>query len=174
MKPLTIADKEMMIAAIHDEIRRSKDARYDHKLHAILLVAQGMRCPEVARIMGDSVRTIETWVNKFENHGLSALEEKPRSGRPSKLSDEQKEDLKKVLAGTPRDYGIEANNWDGKTLSWFILDEYRVALEVRQCQRLFRELGFTYRKPRPMIAGTDDETKETFKKTHRAKSRSRH
>jgi transposase len=76
VKPLTIADKEMMIAAIHDEIRRNKDARYDHKLHAILLVAQGMKCPEVARIMGDSVRTIETWVNKFEKHGLSAFEKK--------------------------------------------------------------------------------------------------
>jgi hypothetical protein len=30
------------------EIRRSEESRYDHRLHGVLLVAQGMSCPEVA------------------------------------------------------------------------------------------------------------------------------
>jgi transposase len=165
VKPLTIADREMMIMALHDEIRRNKDARYDHKLHAILLVAQGMNCPEVSKIMGDSVRTIENWVKKFETVGFSALEEKYRSGRPSRLTEPQKNQIRQTLLRSPREFGIEANLWDGKTLSWYLLNEYDVVLEVRQCQRLFRELGFTYRKPRPLVAGTDEEVKEDFKKT---------
>jgi hypothetical protein len=33
MKPLTIPDKEEMILALQDEIRRSDQARYDHRLH---------------------------------------------------------------------------------------------------------------------------------------------
>jgi len=54
--------------------------------------------------------------------------------------------------------------WDGKTLSVFIEQHYSVQLGVRQCQRLFRQLGFRYRKPRPLIAGTDPEVKKAFKK----------
>jgi transposase len=165
VKPLTIADREIMILALHDEIRRNKNARYDHKLHAILLVAQGMTCPEVSKIMGDSVRTIENWVKKFETVGLSALEEKHRPGRPSRLTEPQMNQVRQALLKSPREFGIEANLWDGKTLSWYLLNDYDIVLEVRQCQRLFRQLGFTYRKPRPLIAGTDEDVKEDFKKT---------
>ena len=41
MKPLTISDKETMILALQDEIRRSEESRYDHRLHGVLLVAEG-------------------------------------------------------------------------------------------------------------------------------------
>ena len=44
MKALMISDREEMILALQDEIRRSPDARYDHRLHGVLLVADGMSC----------------------------------------------------------------------------------------------------------------------------------
>ncbi|NLH73993.1 MAG: helix-turn-helix domain-containing protein, partial [Verrucomicrobia bacterium] len=59
MKPLTISNREDMILAIQDEIRRSQDARYDHRLHAVLLVAQGLTCPQVAELLGDAPRAVE-------------------------------------------------------------------------------------------------------------------
>jgi hypothetical protein len=46
-----------MILAFQDEIRRS-----DHRLHGVLLVAQGLSCPEVARLLGDSSRSVEYWI----------------------------------------------------------------------------------------------------------------
>jgi hypothetical protein len=38
-------------------------------------------------------------------------------------------------------------------------------LGVRQCQRLFRQLGFRLRKPRPEVACADPELKRTHKET---------
>jgi DNA-binding transcriptional regulator YiaG len=35
-----------------DEIRRTEESRYDHRLHGVLLVAHGMTCPEVAAMKG--------------------------------------------------------------------------------------------------------------------------
>jgi len=52
MKPLKIADSPTIILGLQDEIRRSDESRYDHRLHGLLLVAQGMTCPEVARLLG--------------------------------------------------------------------------------------------------------------------------
>lgn len=37
---------------------RPKDARYDQRLHAILLVAQGQSCREVGKILGDTPWTV--------------------------------------------------------------------------------------------------------------------
>jgi len=39
---------------------------------------------------------------------------------------------------------------------------------VRQCQRLFTQLGFRLRKPRPMIAHGDPERQKAHKKNFRA------
>jgi transposase len=36
---------------------------------------------------------------------------------------------------------------------------------VRQCQRLFRQLGFRLRKPRPQVAQSDPVKVATVKKT---------
>lgn len=164
MKRLTISDAQQAIIELQEEIRRSKDARYDHRLHAVLLVAQGMSCPEVARLLGDGTRTVQMWIHRFENEGLSGLQDKPRPGRPPTLTREQLSEIGRALRSTPEKYGMNRYLWDGKTLSAFILKEYDVHLGVRQCQRLFRQLGFRYRKPRPLIAGTDPEVKEEFKK----------
>ncbi len=54
MNPLTIADAATMVLGLQDEIRRSEESRYDHRLHGVLLVAQGLTCPEVSQLLGDA------------------------------------------------------------------------------------------------------------------------
>ena len=153
-----------MVLALQDEIRRSDEARYDHRLHAILLVAQGMSCRQVAGLLGDSPRAVQYWVRRFEEEGLSGLADADRPGRPRRLNQEQLDRVAHVLRDSPQQADMSANLWDGKTLSAFILKEWDIELGVRQCQRLFRQLGFRFRKPRPLIAHADPEEQKTFKK----------
>lgn len=164
MQKLKIAEAELVILGLQDEIRRSRDSRYDHRLHAVLLVAQGMSCPQVGRWLGDASRTVEYWVHRFEEEGLSGLVDLERPGRPSRLNDEQYRKIGEVLRQSPLDVGLGTNLWDGKTLSKFIESRFGVSLGVRQCQRLFRQLGFRMRKPRPVIARADAEKQEEYKK----------
>jgi len=168
MKPLTVADSETIILGLQDEIRRSEESRYDHRLHGHLLVAQGMTCPEVATLLGDAPRTVEYWVRGFEEKGLAALREGERSGRPGRLSDKHLRGINAALRRMPRESGLGGNVWDGKTLAAWIKRQYGIALGVRQCQRLFRRLGFRLRKPRPAIAQADPERQKAVKKTPRA------
>ena len=157
MKRLTIADAPAMILALQDEIRRSQEARYDHRLHGILLVAHGKSSAEVAQLLGDSPRTVQYWIRRFEAEGFSALVEDERSGRPVRLSTEQLQVIEAALRDPPTEVGPSKNLWDGKTLSAFIQQRFAVNLGVRQCQRLFRQLGFRLRTPRPVIARADVE-----------------
>ena len=165
MKRLTIPDAQTVILGLQDEIRRSDDARYDHRLHAMILVAQGLSAHEVARLLGDSPRTVAYWVSRFIEEGLAGLVEIERPGRPPRLSEEQLEEIDLALRASPSDYGLTGNLWDGKTLSAFIRQQWGVVLGVRQCQRLFRQLGFRLRKPRPQIASADPELQRRVKKT---------
>jgi transposase len=80
-----------MIFALQDEIRRSQEARYDHRLHAVLLVAQGGSCTKAASLLGDSPRTVQYWINRFEEEGFAGLADADRPGRPKKMTDQQLE-----------------------------------------------------------------------------------
>jgi hypothetical protein len=73
MKIVTIDDAENVILGLQDEIRRSEEARYDHRLHGLLLVAYGMNCCQVADLLGDAPRTVAYWVERFEDQGESPL-----------------------------------------------------------------------------------------------------
>ena len=82
MKKIHISDAETVILILQDEIRRSYESRYDHRLHAVLMVAQGMSCRKVAKLLGDSPRTVAYWANRFEAEGLSGFADAYRPGRP--------------------------------------------------------------------------------------------
>lgn len=167
MRALTITDAATMTLGLQDEIRRSEESRYDHRLHGVLLVAQGMTCPEVARLLGDAPRSVEYWVRAFEQEGLAGLGEGERAGRPRRLNDKQLREIEAALRQMPRDVGLRGNLWDGKTLAAWISQKYGTDLGVRQCQRLFRQLGFRLRKPRPAIAQADPEQQKAHKKNSR-------
>jgi len=160
MNQLKISDAETMILALQDEIRRSEESRYDHRLHGVL---------------GDAPRTVENWVHRFETDGLAGLTEGERPGRPSRLNPTQMAEVESALRQTPTESGIEGGGvWDGKTLSRYLEHKFGVELKARQCQRLFRQLGFRLRKPRPLIAQADPKAQATHKKTPRAGKKSRH
>ena len=165
VKALTISDKENMIMALQDEIRPNDASRYDHRLHGVLLVAQGMTCPRVAQALGDSPRTVVNWVQRFEARGLAGLTEGQRSGRPSRLTDKQLAEVERALRSSPTECGLATQMWDGPALSEFLERKLRVSLKARQCQRLFRQLGFRLRKPRPRVAQADPQLQATHKKT---------
>ncbi len=164
MKALTITDTDTMVLALQDEIRRSQEARYDHRLHAVLLVAQGVTSPEAANLLGDAPRAVQYWVRRFEDEGFAGLADADRPGRPKKLDEQQLGEVSRALRESPRDFGLSTNTWDGKTLSAFLQQQFHIELGVRQCQRLFRQLGFRLRKPRPVIAKADPEQQKEHKK----------
>lgn len=165
MRKLTVLDADMMIPAIHDEIRRSGQARYEHRLHGVLFVATGMSAREVAQRLGQAPRTVQNWVRQFNKSGFAGLMEEERPGRPRELDEITLKKLAKDLRRDPRSFEYSQNLWDGKLLSHHLENKYQMSLGVRQCQRLFHELGFRLRKPRPFLASADPEAKKTYKKT---------
>ncbi|EQD79624.1 hypothetical protein B1B_00114 [mine drainage metagenome] len=52
MRKLRIEDTDLMRIAIQQEIGRSEESRYDHRLHGLLLVMAGQSCRQVADWFG--------------------------------------------------------------------------------------------------------------------------
>src|SRR5574340_400302 len=73
MRKLELANPDVMRIAIQQEIARSDESRYDHRLHGMLLITGGHSCQQVADLFGADRRTVQRWVTRFESHGLEGL-----------------------------------------------------------------------------------------------------
>jgi transposase len=135
-----------VILAIHKEIHRSKESRYDHRLHALLLAAMGMRVTMAARFLGDAPRTIQHWIRLYETQGFPGIQEDERSGRPARLSPDNLEVIAEALSQSPEAVGLASPKWDGKVLEEFIQNRFQIFLSIRQCQRLLRAFENRSRK----------------------------
>jgi len=162
MRKLTVRDPETMRLGILEEIQRNEDSRYNHRLHCVLLICSGMSCYKVAEVLGQAPRTVQYWVRRFEAHGFVGLRDKLRQGRPAALDDATLAKVGKELRQDPRSLGYSQNLWDGKLLSHHLSTAYGVQMGIRQCQRLFKRLGFRLRKPRPLIAKSDPEAQRAY------------
>jgi transposase len=165
MRKLEIENAAVMQVAIRQEIARSEESRYDHRLHGLLLVAKGESARAVAELFDEDARTVQRWVQRFEAQGFDGLREGERSGRPRTLDSRQWQRVAGELRRSPREFGHANNLWDGKLLAEHLKRRHGVDLGVRQCQRLFRKLGFRLRKPRPQVAQADPLRVAAVKKT---------
>src|SRR4249920_3880113 len=84
-----------------DELRRlataSKHANQSRRLLALAAVYDGMSRADAARIGGMDRQTLRDWVHRFNRHGVDGLIDSKPPGRPSKLSAEQKEELRQLV-----------------------------------------------------------------------------
>ena len=113
MRKLVMADADVMRMAIQQEIARSDESRYDHRLHGLLLVTGGHSCQQVAELFGEDRRTVQRWVTRVDTHGLTGLRDGARLGRPATLNTKQWAALGRDLRREPQTFGHAGHLWDG-------------------------------------------------------------
>ena len=165
MRPTKINNPELTAALIEDEIHKTPEGRYFHRLHLVLLLARGIGIQKVAELYGKSVRTVQRWAKAMNESGLNGLVDDERRGRPTRLTPEQMDELRRDLEQGPNVLGFTQGFWDGPLLSHHIEEKYGVALKVRRCQMLFHELGYTLLRPRTRPRTASPQSVEAFKKT---------
>ena len=147
-------------------VNSTVDAKYQHKVEMVNLVLSGLTPSYLSTYCGDSKNTITLWVKIADEQGFEALKVKKQSGRPSKLTSEQIAEIRSVIEeDDPKKYGY--NVWDGPSLAAYIKKTYSVTLCVRQCQRLFHNLGFSLVRPQtfPSKGEQNEEERSEYKKT---------
>ena len=165
MEKLIFDDSEIVKVALQQEISRSPESRYDHRLHGLLFLCHGMSTYEVGNLLGHSPRTIQYWFHRFQEEGLMGLLDAEGRGRRSLLNPRQQKQLEADLRKPPTVLGYPQGQWDGVLLSHHLGQRFGLKVGARQCQRLFHQLGFRRRKPRGVIAGANPEDQEAYKKT---------
>jgi transposase len=163
-KELKIKNVETIRIEIQEHFSANEDARFVRRLDVIALICNGHALNYVAELFSINATTIQRWIHRLNEKGFQGLKDNPGRGRRPQLNDADRLQLKKDLIKSPKAFGYNQVRWDGKLLSYHLRLKYNVHLKVRQCQYLFKQLGFTLQRPRKMPVGADPEKQEAFKK----------
>ena len=122
-------------------VASSNDSKYIHRVVMVNLMLSGkLSSLALSKLSGISQRTLNQWVTIADEQGFERLKAVKQTGKPSKLNDNQLEEIKDAISKDPEKSGFKV--WDGPSLSAYIKAKYSIRLGVRQCQRLFHKLGF--------------------------------
>lgn len=149
------------------------DANQARRLLALAAVRDGMGRTGAARTGGMDRQTPRDWAHAFNARGIDGLVNDKPPGRPSKLSAEQKGEIK-ALAEKPPD--IETDGvvrWRRIDLARIAKERFGAVVDEDTIGRVLRGLGFSHIGARPRHPGQKDGAIEAFKKTSRPNSPAR-
>lgn len=128
----------------------------------VILNSQGNSANRIALNLSRDPETVRSWLKSFKQSHLSSLFTKYRSNtNASKLTQEQKQEIKDVLSHPPSDYGIPKQFWQVKDLKRWIKAEYGVVYESdRSYHFLFKLSRFSWKLPDKFDVRRDDEQVE--------------
>jgi len=150
---------------VKSAMNTQKKTRVYKRFLSLYLYLSGKTCEEVAEIVGITKTSVSRINQRYYNGGIINIADKPKKGRPPKLTNEQKLIVKHtILYQSPSDVGFPANfNWTAGLIGKFIKREFGANFTIRGITGLLKRLGLSYTRPTYVLAKADSQKQEKFK-----------
>jgi transposase len=104
-------------ATLNKRVRGAKTAYRDRlRAQIVLAAARGHPNARIAAGLGISVDTVRTWRGRFAGRGLDGLQDRPRPGRPRRISAEDRAAVVALACQLPAATGVPLSRWTGPEL----------------------------------------------------------
>lgn len=118
-----------------------------NRAHAVLLSDAGFKLKELSAIFGVCRQTASTWLHSWDGQGICGLLDRPRSGRPRILSEENERKAIELVMESPRSLKTvlaQLSEFTGATLSYSSL------------KRLCKQAGLCWKRVRKSLKSKRD------------------
>jgi transposase len=127
----------------------------------VLLSAQGMDAPGIAKVAFTSEDRVRDVIRNFNADGFSSLYPKYKGGRPPKFTLAQRREVKKTARAAPADFGLPFSTWSLSKLAEFLVAEGVVDdISHEGLRILLREEGVTFQRLKTWKASKDPDYAE--------------
>jgi transposase len=127
----------------------------------VLLSAQGMDAPAIAKVAFTSEDRVRDVIRNFNADGFGSLYPKYRGGRPPKFTLAQRREVKKVAKAKPAEYDLPFSTWSLSKLADFLVAEGVVDdISHEGLRVLLREEGVTFQRLKTWKSSKDPRYRE--------------
>ena len=105
MRTLQLHFPEDALPTLETVLKQTKEARVFRRAHAVRDVVTGQRLQTVSDTLHLPSSALRTWVHRFANQGPQGLVDRPRSGRPPKVTGALAYHLDRLVDQDPLQHG---------------------------------------------------------------------
>ncbi len=153
---------EVDTTLLKELIRKEKNGRMRVRLMVVEAVLRQKNKTKVAKDYSLSRTSVNQWMKRYNEGGVAALFEKPRTGRPAFITEKQREQFAQYV----RDNSIKPDGGRlmGKDCIDYIQREFGVEYKQANIYKLLKSLNFSWVSSRSKHPKQDLAAQEDFKK----------
>ena len=127
---------------------RSTDAKVARRATILYALHLGDKPYQVADRFDISVASVYSLRDRFDKRGVAALANRPKSGRPRGLSEEECHQIATVVEQDPRDFGYAFSIWTVKRLRSYAIEYLNVTVSEGTIRNALKRMGYVFRRPK--------------------------
>src|SRR5215510_5718816 len=128
MRTLKLHFPDDALPTLDTFIKQTKEARVFRRAQAVRNVVKGQRLQTVSDALSFTYSALRTWVHRFARQGVQGLVDRPRSGRPPKITCELEQYLTRLVDQDPLQHGSIYSQWSCRELATVFARETGVHL----------------------------------------------
>ena len=138
-------------------LKGSAEVLEARRQRAIQMLADELSLNEIARRIGYTGVQVSRIRRRFAEGGLDGLQDRPRSGRPSRVTPAYRRELREALKRGPPAYGYLFTVWSLPRLNTHLKAKTGLAFCAESVRRFVRTEGYVFRRPKHTLKGRRDE-----------------
>jgi transposase len=128
MRTLKLHFPDDALPTLDTFLKQTKEARVFRRAQAVREVVKGQRLQTVSDTLYFTYSALRKWVYRFANQGPQGLFDRPRSGRPPKVTCALELHLNRLIDQDPLQHGAVSSQWSCRELAAVLARETGVQL----------------------------------------------
>jgi transposase len=151
MRTLKLHFPDQALPTLETFLKQTKEARVFRRAQAVRAVVKGQRLQTVSDTLHFTYSALRKWVHRFASHGVQGLQDRPRPGRPPKVTGALAHHLDRLVDQDPLQHGSSHSQWSCQELATVLAHQTGVQLSresVREVLKKRRQLQPPHRTAR--------------------------
>ena len=128
MRTLKLHFPDDALPTLDTFIKQTKKVRVFRRAQAVRNVVKGQRLQTVSDTLSFTYSALRKWVHRFASQGVQGLVDRPRSGRPPKMTCELEKHLNRLVDEDPLQHGSIHSQWSCHELATVLAQQTGVQI----------------------------------------------
>ena len=140
MRPLKSHFPDHALTPLDTMLKQTKEARVFRRAQAVRAVVAGQHVSTVSTTFHLANSALRKWVQRFAQEGPQGLRDRPRPGRPPKVTCELEQHLNHLIDQDPLQHGSRSSQWSCRELATVLAQQTGVQLGRESVRGLLKKM----------------------------------
>jgi transposase len=141
MRPLTSHFHDDALTTLESVLQQTKEVRVFRRAQAVREVVAGHHVKAVSALFRFTNSALRKWVQRFAQQGPQGLLDRPRPGRPRKITCALEQHLNRLVDQDPLQHGASSSQWSCRELATVFARETGVQLGRESVRGVLKKMS---------------------------------